>query len=625
MVDLSPGLTVEEMAASRVDFHDVEPRRLWPLVASDERLVSSVRGGEPQAFDVLYERHRAELFRYCLRLLKSSHDAEEALQLTFVKAHRALIADSRELDLRPWLYTIARNACIGILRRRRPDGLHARDPADHLERMPAPHADPALHAQQREDVRELLGNVVALPDRQRDALVMAELHGCSHADVGTALGVRTEQVKAYVHQARANLAAERDARAADCAAIRRELEAGAGKSRRGIVRRHVRGCLSCRAHAEALRTSRPSRVAALLPLPAVAALKQKLFALFAARHGPTPLSGSPLVARAAEAAGGGGVATAAKLLAGLALLGAGAKAGTAIVEDGHTTPAAAAVSGTAATPQPRSARFSIAHRNAPVAQARSPRGPRVPGGLARSGSAVKGPQAQPSGGSGGSNAKPAESGAVRTNPPSLVNKPAGSGAAPGRSGTPPGHGGSAPGNSGSAPGHSETGPGKGGTPPGHGGSAPGNSGSAPGHSETGPGKGGTPPGHGGSAPGNSGSAPGHSETGPGKGGTPPGHGGSAPGNSGSAPGHSESAPGHSESAPGHSGSAPGHSEGRSGGSEGSPGRSEGAPGPPGHSGSVPGHSSEPGRPGGEGSRRAESSPESGEPSHGKSEGANGRG
>ena len=89
-------------------------------LAGDDRLVASVRGGDAAAFEALYDRHAAELLSFCVYMLGSRHDAEDAVQATFASAYRALNADRRAVALRPWLFAIARNDCLNILRRRRP-------------------------------------------------------------------------------------------------------------------------------------------------------------------------------------------------------------------------------------------------------------------------------------------------------------------------------------------------------------------------------------------------------------------------------------------------------------------------------------------------------------------------
>src|ERR1700759_5232362 len=67
----------------------------------------------------LYHRHHQELYRYCRSILRHEQDAQDALQSTFEKAFAALSDPTREIDPRPFLFRIAHNEAISILRRRR--------------------------------------------------------------------------------------------------------------------------------------------------------------------------------------------------------------------------------------------------------------------------------------------------------------------------------------------------------------------------------------------------------------------------------------------------------------------------------------------------------------------------
>lgn len=301
---------------------------------SDEQLVAMVRSGDTAAFEAVHDRHSRELLAFCRYMLGCRQDAEDALQSTFASAYRALRSDRRDVVLRPWLFTIARNVCVSVLRQRRSE-------TDWETPMTVPGEDPCLQAERREDVRHLLADLMDLPERQRVAIVLAELHGFTHGEIAEVMGVRADQVKSYVFQARSALISDREARCADCDAIREELAAARGSALlRGHLRRHLRACEECRGYAEDLARQR-RRLGALLPL-ALALL-------------PRRGRGLPALASADGASGGGatlsaswGVETAeggsaviAKMLAGVALLGAGTGAGTIVL--GRSTTSVGAV------------------------------------------------------------------------------------------------------------------------------------------------------------------------------------------------------------------------------------------------------------------------------------------
>src|SRR3954463_2059978 len=82
---------------------------------SDERLVKLVRSGHERAFEAIVERYRKPLVRFCGRILPESR-TEDAVQQAFINAHAALFASDEDVQLKPWLYAIARNAALNMLR-----------------------------------------------------------------------------------------------------------------------------------------------------------------------------------------------------------------------------------------------------------------------------------------------------------------------------------------------------------------------------------------------------------------------------------------------------------------------------------------------------------------------------
>jgi RNA polymerase sigma factor (sigma-70 family) len=299
-------------------------------LASDERLVALVRRGDAGAFEALYKRHLRGLLSFCLYMLGSRQDAEDATQATFASAYRALRADERPVSLRPWLYTIARNDCLSILRRRQP--------TVELNGEPALTGDPGRELELREDVRHILDGLLELPERQRAALVLAELHGLSQVEIGTVLGVRPEQVKAYVFQARSNLIAGRQARETDCRDIREELATARGAALlRARLRRHLRSCTDCRVYADGVAHQR-HQLGALLPLAPSLVLRYRALwdALGIAPPDSATYAGGAAVggsaaATALEFAGGGVKALAVKVAAGVAVVGASAGVGVSLL------------------------------------------------------------------------------------------------------------------------------------------------------------------------------------------------------------------------------------------------------------------------------------------------------
>ena len=250
-------------------------RRGWRLtprllrLAPDERLVDLLRGGSEAAFEVLYARHHRGVLAFCRHMLGSVEEAEDAVQQTFLAAFHDVAGSSKEIHWRPWLYAIARNRCLSLLRARR-------------ERVADSPAEPSTEhlsheVERRYDLRALLGDLAGLPHDQRAALVLAELGDVSHDEIGQVLGCPREKVKALVFQARSSLIASRAARETPCAEVREQLaNLRGGALRRTTLRRHLRECRGCREFCDHVRAQRRA-LALILPVAPSVGLQVTVF------------------------------------------------------------------------------------------------------------------------------------------------------------------------------------------------------------------------------------------------------------------------------------------------------------------------------------------------------------
>lgn len=217
----------------------------------------------PGSFESVYRRYHQSLYRYCFSILGNAEDAQDALQNAMLKAMRALAGEQREIKLKPWLYRIAHNESIELLRKRR-------DEARIDPELVASAGEPAEAAAQRERLRRLLGDISELPDRQRAALVMRELGGLGFEQIGEAFGTSAAVARQTVYEARLGLRRLEAGREMSCEKVMQQLSDADGRvSRRRDIKAHLRSCPDCRAFREAIEDRRHD-LAALAPLPAVA-------------------------------------------------------------------------------------------------------------------------------------------------------------------------------------------------------------------------------------------------------------------------------------------------------------------------------------------------------------------
>src|SRR6188472_493194 len=167
-------------------------------------LRSRAARGDAAAFAVVYERHHQDLYRYCRSILHHEQDAQDALQSTMTRAFAALQEEPRNFELRPWLFRIAHNEAITLLRRRRP--------ADGLDELATRDAPVEEQVSLRADLQRLQQDLAALPERQRAALVLRELNGLSHAEIAQVLDCTPRAVKQSIYEARTGLLHAREGR-----------------------------------------------------------------------------------------------------------------------------------------------------------------------------------------------------------------------------------------------------------------------------------------------------------------------------------------------------------------------------------------------------------------------------
>ncbi|HEV7804766.1 MAG TPA: sigma-70 family RNA polymerase sigma factor [Solirubrobacteraceae bacterium] len=303
------------------------PRQLrvvpWSRLA-DETLAGRAASGNDAAFTALYERYYGPLLGYTRSILRDAEDAHDATQNALESALRALPHRDSGRPLRPWLYKIAHNEAITIMRRRRPQ---TELQAAFEPTVPGPEVD----AEQRGRLEQLVDDLQSLPERQRGALVMRELNGLSYDDIGSALGLTNEAARRAVFDARNALHDAAAGRDTACVSVRHSISDGDRRSLRARgIRAHLRSCDDCASFQRSIGARRAD-LHLLAPWVSGAAL---MGALGLGGGG----GGALLAAGGGTTAAGGGAAGWASLpmaIKGLAVAAAVATTGTAAVEIQH--------------------------------------------------------------------------------------------------------------------------------------------------------------------------------------------------------------------------------------------------------------------------------------------------
>ena len=168
---------------------------------SDEELVEACRAGETSAFDVLVGRWEDKIRGAAWRVLGSEEEARDVAQEAFLKAYRGLDAFKREARFSSWLYQIALNLCRDRLRRRRTRASVSLEELEEagpvlVEPRPGAH-ELALQSDLASVVRRA---VAALPEEQREVVILKEYEGLTFLEIAQALDVPVSTVKTRLYR-----------------------------------------------------------------------------------------------------------------------------------------------------------------------------------------------------------------------------------------------------------------------------------------------------------------------------------------------------------------------------------------------------------------------------------------
>ncbi len=258
-------------------------------IHSDNRLVAAVRRGDDQAFGELYSRYGRRIVSYVFGMLGDHGRAEDVTQEVFISALRRMRATERPIAFKPWVYEIARNACIDEFRRTRRAHevpLDSSDEPDRPERrLESPTGSPHAALERRQQLDDLRGAFRGLSESHHKIIVLRELEGLSYTEIGTRMGMTRPVVESTLFRARRRLGTEYEEIASGrrCEQVQAVIDTGGEKAVRALgirerrrVARHVAHCQPCRRYAHLAGVDDSllkgpgllEKIAALLPIPA---------------------------------------------------------------------------------------------------------------------------------------------------------------------------------------------------------------------------------------------------------------------------------------------------------------------------------------------------------------------
>jgi RNA polymerase sigma factor (sigma-70 family) len=255
---------------------------------ADHELVAAVRRGDDGAFEELFSRYRSRISSYVNKVVGDADLAQDIAQEVFISALRRLRDTERPIVFKPWIYQIAKNACIDELRRTRRNHEipleHDRERGDGERDLVSGDATPDLAIENKQQLEDLRGAFGGISDLHRRILVLRELEGLSYVEIGERLGTSRAIVESTLFRARRRLAEEYEELTSGrrCEHTRALVDAWEGRTLRRLgVRehrqlvRHLGHCKPCRRYARVARAGslpKPITAAGALPKPVVASV-----------------------------------------------------------------------------------------------------------------------------------------------------------------------------------------------------------------------------------------------------------------------------------------------------------------------------------------------------------------
>ena len=176
----------------------------------EAQLIRQLQDGDEAAFRQLVELHQTRVYNTCLGFLRVPADAEDTAQEVFIEVYNKIGRFKGESALSTWLYRIAVNKSLMLIRHRKRKRRYAPlvsidDLQELSSRDPTDFVHPGVRLEQKENAKMLQNAIEALPENQRTAFVLHKIEGLPHAQIAEVMQKKVPAIEALIHRAKENL------------------------------------------------------------------------------------------------------------------------------------------------------------------------------------------------------------------------------------------------------------------------------------------------------------------------------------------------------------------------------------------------------------------------------------
>lgn len=172
---------------------------------TEDEFLKKLKQGDNEAYFRLTELYQKKLYYFCLKILKNAFDAQDAVQITFIKVNTAISSFESKSKLSSWIYRIAMNTCNDILRQKKKSRLVLSREAPESFSLFGKEKSPEEELLLSELGQVLYAEIKKLPKSQKSLIILRDIHGFSYEETGKILSMKEGTVKSGLNRARKKL------------------------------------------------------------------------------------------------------------------------------------------------------------------------------------------------------------------------------------------------------------------------------------------------------------------------------------------------------------------------------------------------------------------------------------